>query len=157
MDVTARAKLEAKTTESLSEFSKLPLSVLKISNIEHFLVKCCSQKTEAMTFNDLRYDKYHSEAFNFDLRKLLPSSGSIYKYIKRVYYQCCIWNRTSSNESMFLDPSYYGYTLKDNETLIADMSFLELPGDFPLPPTCGKCTRNNIYPLGLNKLVGCCQ
>ena len=58
---------------------------------------------------------------------------------------------------MFLDPSYYGYTLEDNETLIANMDFLELPGDFPLPPTCGKCTRNNIYPLGLNKLVGCCQ
>lgn len=153
MDVTARAK----TAESLSEFSKLPLSVLKISSIEHFLAKCCSQKSEAMTFYELRYDKYHSKAFNFDLKKLLPTSGSIYKHIKRVYYQCCIWNRTSSNESMFLDPSYYGYPLDDNETLIAGMSFLELPGDFPLPFTCGKYARNNICPLGLNKLVGCCQ
>ena len=58
---------------------------------------------------------------------------------------------------MFLDPSYYGYPLDDNETFIAGMSFLELPGDFPLPFTCGKYARNNICPLGLNKLVGCFQ
>ena len=42
------------------------------------------------------------------------------------------------NESMFLGPVYYSYTLNDNETLVVDISSSELPGDFPLPCTYGK-------------------
>ena len=82
----------------------------------------------------------------------------IYKHIKHDYYQCCIWVSASSNESMFLDPLYlyYGYTLDDNETLVADISSSELPDDFPLPCTCGKCARDNVCPCRI-KSIGCCQ
>ena len=82
----------------------------------------------------------------------------IYKHIKHDYYQCCIWVSASSNESMFLDPLYlyYGYTLDDNETLVADISSSELPDDFPLPCTCGKFARDNVCPCRI-KSIGCCQ
>ena len=82
-----------------------------------------------MTF----YEEYHSKAFNFDLQKLAPTSESIYKQIKRAYHQCYMWVNAAYNESIFLDPLYYGYTLDDN--LVADSSSSELPDDFPLPCT----------------------
>ena len=127
--------VESGLAESLSEFGKQPLSELQISNAEHFLVKYYNQKTKAMTFDDLRYEESHSKAFNFDLQKLPPTSESIYKHIPRAYYQCYMWVNAASNESIFLDPLYYGYTLDDNETLVADSSSPELPDDFPLPCT----------------------
>ena len=75
--------------ESLSKFGKQPLSELQISNAEHLLVKYCNKKqTKAMIFDDLRYEEYHLKAFNFDLEKLPPTSKTIYKDMKRVYYQC---------------------------------------------------------------------
>ena len=109
-----------------------------------------------MTFDDLRYEEYHSKAFNFDLQKLAPTSESIYKQIKRAYHQCYMWVNAAYNESIFLDPLYYGYTLDDNQRLAADISSSELPDDFPLPCTCGKSARDNVCSCRI-KSIGCCQ
>ena len=57
---------------------------------------------------------------------------------------------------MYLDPLCYGYTLDDNERLVADICSLELPDDFPLPCTCGTCARETVCPCR-KKSVGCCQ
>ena len=136
---TALKVLEGGLVESLLEFGRQPLSENHVSNAENFLVKCYNQKANAKTFDDLRYKEYHSKAFNFDLEKLLPTSNSIYKHIQHAYYQCFMWVNTASNESMYLDPLCYGYTLDDNERLVADICSLELPDNFPLPCTCGTC------------------
>ena len=136
---TALKVLEGGLVESLLEFGRQPLSENHVSNAENFLVKCYNQKANAKTFDDLRYKEYHSKAFNFDLEKLLPTSNSIYKHNQHAYYQCFMWVNTASNESMYLDPLCYGYTLDDNGRLVADICSLELPDNFPLPCTCGTC------------------
>ena len=51
-----------------------------------------------------------------------------------------MWVNAASNESMYLDPLCYGYTLDDNERLVADICSLELPDDFPLP-----CTLEHVH------------
>ena len=134
---------------------KQPLSELQMSNAEHFLVKCCNQKTKAMTFDELKYKEYYLKDFNFDLEKLPLTSESICKHIKHAYYQCYMWVNAASNESMFLDPLYYAYFL-DNETLVAEISSSELRDNFPLPCTCGKFARENVCPCRI-KSVGCYQ
>ena len=68
---TALKVVESGLAESPSEFGKQPLSELQISNAKHFLVKCYNQKPKAMTFDDLRYEECHSNAFNFDLEKCI--------------------------------------------------------------------------------------
>ena len=143
---TALRVVEKGRAESLSEFDKQSLSELQISNAEQFLAKCYNQKTKVMTFDNLRYEGYHSKAFNLDLEKLLLTLESIYKHIKRAYHQCYMWVNTGSNEIMFLYPLYYGYTLDDNEMLVVDISSSELPDNFPLPCICGKCARDNVCP-----------
>ena len=109
-----------------------------------------------MTFDDLRYEEHHSKTFKFDFKKLPPTSESINKHIRHVFYEYYMWINTARNKSMFLDPFYYGYTLDDNEALVADISSSELSDAFPLLCTCGKCARDNVCPCRI-KSFGCCQ
>ena len=67
-----------------------------------------------------------------------------------------MWVNAASNESMFFDPLYYGYTLDDNETFVADISSSELPDNFPLTCICGKCGLDNVC-LCRIKSTNCCQ
>ena len=67
-----------------------------------------------------------------------------------------MWVNAGSNESMFLDPLYYGCTLDDNETFVADFISTEIPDSFPLPCIRGKFTRDNACPCRI-KLIDCCQ
>ena len=151
---TALKEVASGLAESLYEFSKQPLSVLQISNTEHSLVKCYNQKRKAMNFDDLRYEEYHSKAFNFDAKQLPSTSESIYKYIKHAYYQSYMWVNAATNQSMFVDPLYYGYIL-DNGLLVAEISSSEHPDDFQLPCTCKKYAQD-VCPCRI-KSIGCCQ
>lgn len=108
-----------------------------------------------MIFDDLRYEEYRLKAFNFDLEKIPPTSTSMYKHMKRAYYQCYMQINAASSNSIFLDPLYYGSTLDGNETLVAEFSSSELPDDFPQPCTCGKCV-DNVSRCWI-KSTGCCE
>ena len=67
-----------------------------------------------------------------------------------------MWVNVASNENIFLDPLCCGYTLDDNKTLVADISSSELPDNFLLPCTYGKCARDNVCSCKIES-IGCCQ
>ena len=125
-----------------------------VSNAEHFLVRCCNPKTTCKTFDELRHEQYHSNAFKFDLEKLPPTSASIVKHIQRAYYQTYIWLNSACIERIYLDPLEYGYILDDK--LIPDIGAVKLPKDFPDPCTCLKCARESACPCR-TKSLPCCQ
>ena len=75
-----------------------------VLDAERFLVKCYDQKNTLATFNDLRFEKYHSKAFHFDLEKLPPTSSSIRNHIQWAYFQSYIWLNSPSNRSLNLNP-----------------------------------------------------
>ena len=65
-----------------------------------------------------------------------------------------MWVNATSNQSIFFDLLCCGYTLDDNETFVTDISSSELPDNFPLPCTCGKCVPKYWMPnVELNQLV----
>ena len=66
-------------------FGKEPLAWDVTEAAEKFCVGCISGISGAETFDELRYELYHSNGVKFDLEKLLPTSTS-----KRAYYQCYV-------------------------------------------------------------------
>ena len=128
-----------------------------VRDSESFLVHCYYPKTTTIiNCNELRYEKYHSKAFKFDLEKLSPTSSSIQKHIQRTYFQEYVWSNSPTSSLISLDPLDYEYKLSKNNSLIPDTVVVELPEDFPLPCTCLKCSRENVCPCRV-KQVYCCQ
>ena len=66
----------------LISFEKEPLTQGVIEAAENFLVGCISNKSGAETFDELKYNLYHSKSVKFDLEKLPLTSTSIKKHIK---------------------------------------------------------------------------
>ena len=138
----------------LISFGKEPLTWGVVEAVEKFLVGCISIKSDAETFDELRYKLYHSNCVKFDLEKLPPTSTSIGKHIKRAYYQYCVYINAAFLPNIDVDPLRYGYLLKDGKFL-HDTKCQELPDDFPIPCSCLKCARANICPCR-RKLIPCC-
>ena len=65
----------------LENFGIQPLSDVIVRNAEEFLVRCI-KKTDSLTFDELRYEVYHTDAFKLDLTKLPCTSSSIHEHIK---------------------------------------------------------------------------
>ena len=54
-----------------------------------------------MTFDDLRYEEHHSKTFKFDFEKLPPTSESINKHIRHVFYEYYMWNNKQEMKVCF--------------------------------------------------------
>ena len=110
---------------------------------------------ESKTFDELKYEQYHSNGFKFELEKLSPTEASILKHIQLAYYQTYIWLNSRCIESIHLDPLDYGYILDSDGKLIPDIGAVKLPEDFPNPCTCLKCAREYVSPCR-TKSLPCC-
>ena len=114
-----------------------------------FCVGCISGISGAETFDELRYELYHSNGVKFDLEKLLPTSTS-----KRAYYQCYVWINATFLPNIDIDALEYGYLLKDGK-FSPDTECQELLDDFPISCSCLTCATANICPCR-RKLIPCC-
>ena len=153
---TKRAALklgETGRSEILISFGKEPLTWDVTEAAEKFFVGCISNKSDAETFDELRYKLYHYNSVKFDLGTLLPTLTSIEKRIKRAYYQCYVWMNIAFLPNIDINPPEYSYLLKDGKFL-PETKCQELPVDFPIPCSCLKYARANICPCR-RKLIPC--
>ena len=153
-------KSALKVAENLSEllvnFGKEPLNEVMISDAEKFLVSCLSSSCKSNTFDELRYESYHSKSFNFNLEQIPPTSHSIRKHIKRAFMQCTMWLNAPIVERFQINPLEFGYTLSEELYLIPNIETEFLPEDFPMPCDCTKCARGNVGPCR-KRTLPCCE
>ena len=82
--------------EQLQSFGKRPISEEIIAAAQKFLVDCISKDSKVQTFDELRFQTYHSKNFQLDFEKLPCTSRSIRLHIKRAYLQTFRWFNAAS-------------------------------------------------------------
>ena len=143
----------------LAEFGLRPLDEEMICSAEKFLLDCMSRTAtrSAETFDELRYDKYHTRSSAWTIDKLPCSSDTLRKQINWAYYQCNLWTGAASRVSSLLNPTDYQYSLDDDGFFYPNISIeTEIPEDFPHPCTCGKCAREKVCNCRILKII-CCE
>ena len=108
-------------TTNFRNFGKEPLNEVMISNAEKFLVSCLSSSSKRNTFDELRYENYHSKSFSFNLEQMPPTSHSIRKHIKRAFMQCTMWLNAPIVKCFQINPLKFGYTQSEELYLIPNI------------------------------------
>ena len=105
------------------------------------------------SFDNLRYDVYHKTLQVFDLEKFPATSSAVKQHILRAYLQCHIWLHAAFIEDISIDPFQNGYTLNEEDDLVALIINYTL---IPPPCNCLKCARPHGCPCRV-KQIACNQ
>ena len=143
----------------LAEFGLRSLDEEMIQSAETFLLDCMSRTAtrSAETFDELRYNQYHTRSTKWTIDKIPCSSEALLKQRNWTYFQCNLWTGAANRISCSINPTDYQYTLDDDGFLTPNISIeTPIPDNFPQPCTCGKCARETVCNCRVLQ-INCCE
>ena len=118
-----------------------------VTSAEKFLVECLSNDKNVQTFDELRFQTYHTKSFQLDFGKLPCTSNNIQLHIKRAFLQCYRWLQSPFVKNIDLEHMDYGYIIDEDEHLLPEITRRDVtPDDIPLACNCIKCTKSTVCP-----------